>query len=457
MKSKDQYKRLLHALAAAVILALLTACFAAVWFGPYREVGADQFVRGNYVLIGLYALTVFSVFYILGGFKVGHARVFEILYSQILSTLIVNAISYLQISLILRWAPLTHIEPMLVLTAGELAAVLTWSFAFRGIFRLLYPPRKMLLVYGSYSPDNLIRKIRTRDDRYDVHEAIPIDAPPELIRQKILENQNVVLTDIPAEIRNELLKYCFEKDIRCYCVPKISDVMIRSAQSIHLMDTTLLLFRNMGLSADQKCVKRIFDALTAVVALVLMSPLMALIALGIKLCDGGSVLFSQERLTEGGRVFKLYKFRSMRIEAQDAPYVLTRKNDARVTSVGRLLRATHLDELPQLFNILRGDMSFVGPRPECPELAEEYAKALPEFSYRLKVKAGLTGFAQVYGKYNTTPYDKLKLDLHYIENYSPALDLKLMLLTLRILFRKENTEGIEPWQTSAAREEECIK
>jgi lipopolysaccharide/colanic/teichoic acid biosynthesis glycosyltransferase len=132
---------------------------------------------------------------------------------------------------------------------------------------------------------------------------------------------------------------------------------------------------------------------------------------------------------------------------------MTRKNDDRVTPVGKVIRNIHFDELPQLFNILRGDMSFVGPRPECPVLAEEYRQTIPEFNYRLKVKAGLTGYAQVYGKYNTTPYDKLKLDLYYIENYSFWLDVKLILLTVKILFQKENTEGIESWQTSAAREE----
>ena len=139
----------------------------------------------------------------------------------------------------------------------------------------------------------------------------------------------------------------------------------------------------------------------------------------------------------------------MRVEKEPRQYVLTRKNDDRITPVGKILRNIHFDELPQLFNILKGDMSIVGPRPECPKLAEEYQQIIPEFHYRLKVKAGLTGYAQVYGKYNTTPYDKLKLDLHYIENYSFLLDLKLIILTVKILFQKENTEGIESWQTSA--------
>lgn len=136
---------------------------------------------------------------------------------------------------------------------------------------------------------------------------------------------------------------------------------------------------------------------------------------------------------------------------------MTRKNDERITPIGRLLRNIHFDELPQLINILKGDMSVVGPRPECPGLAQEYQEMIPEFSYRLKMKAGLTGYAQVYGKYNTTPYDKLKLDLTYIKNYSFWLDMKIVLLTVRILFRKENTEGIEHWQKTAATKENLEK
>jgi len=147
----------------------------------------------------------------------------------------------------------------------------------------------------------------------------------------------------------------------------------------------------------------------------------------------------------------------MRVRPADEEYCLTKKGDPRITPIGNVLRKLHLDELPQIYNILKGDMSFVGPRPECPELAEEYCQMIPEFKYRLKVKAGLTGFAQVYGKYNTTPYDKLKLDLTYIENYSFLLDLKLVMLTFKILFQKENTEGIEDWQTNAATKDNLEK
>ena len=181
---------------------------------------------------------------------------------------------------------------------------------------------------------------------------------------------------------------------------------------------------------------------------------MLIFSVCIKLYDGGPVFYKQERLTINGDTFMIYKFRSMRVDSEKDGARLAMKNDDRITPIGRILRKTHLDELPQILNILKGDMSLVGPRPERKEIAGQYAKEIPEFPFRLKVKAGLTGYAQVYGKYNTTPYDKLKLDLYYIQNYSFFLDLKLILLTVKIIFQKENTEGVESWQKTASKAED---
>ena len=452
MKSREHYKRIYLATASSGILLVHTVGFSLVWMNCYRDIGAHYFNRGNYVLVGLYALMVYFFYRVFDGFQIGRARTFEIIYSQTFAVVCVNGIFYLQLCLIGRWKWMSNIAPMILLTCAELAVALCWCFLVRWGYRKLYPPRKMLLVYGAYSPDNLLRKIRSREDSYDIQDIISVETDMEEIKARILVNGAVVMTDIPSQVRNEILKFCFEKNIRCYCVPKISDVMIRSGEKIHLMDTTLLLFRNIGLSADQRAWKRIFDVLFSLFAIILTFPIMLLIVVCIRAYDGGPVIFKQERLTVDGRVFQIYKFRSMRVDRESGEYVLTRKNDKRVTPVGKILRNLHLDELPQLFNILRGEMSLVGPRPECPQLVAEYEQLLPEFSYRLKVKAGLTGYAQVYGKYNTTPYDKLKLDLHYIENYSFLMDLKLIVLTVKILFQKDNTEGIEPWQTSAATE-----
>ena len=185
------------------------------------------------------------------------------------------------------------------------------------------------------------------------------------------------------------------------------------------------------------------DVIISSLLFIAASPLMLLTALAVKLYDGGAVIYKQKRLTIDGREFYIFKFRSMRMDAEkDGIARLASENDDRITPIGKIIRMTRLDELPQLLNVLKGDMSLVGPRPERPEIAREYEAVLPQFKSRLKVKAGLTGYAQIYGKYNTTPYDKLKLDLTYIQNYSFVLDLKLILLTAKILFMKESTEGV---------------
>lgn len=449
MQNREQYKRLIKFSLSVIIVAVLTGIFAITWFWGYAENGANYFVRGNYVLIMLYALMICFVFKFFGGFRIGSLRIVDVLFSQVLSVLVVNASLYIQLCLIVRWKWMTNMVPLLIMTAVDLVVVIAWVILARWGYLKVYPSRSLLVVYGDYSPDRLIHKLRTQKEKYDIRDAVSIDSDMDVIKEKILENGNVVLTDIPAQTRNELLKFCFENSVRCYCVPKISDIMITSAERIHLLDTTMLLFRNMGMTAEQRFLKRVMDIIIVLIAAVVAAPFMLVIALCIKLYDGGPVLFTQDRLTQDGKVFKLYKFRSMKIQQDEQEYCMTRKDDDRITPVGKIIRAIHFDELPQILNILKGDMSVVGPRPECPDLAEKYCETFPEFRYRLKVKAGLTGYAQVYGKYNTTPYDKLKLDLTYIENYSILLDLKLILLTVKVLFQKENTEGIESWQTSA--------
>ena len=260
-------------------------------------------------------------------------------------------------------------------------------------------------------------------------------------------------------MRNDYLKFCFENSIRAYIAPKISDIIIRGADDIRLFDTPLLLCRNYGLDFEQRLFKRTFDIVFSLVALVPALPFMLVSAIAIKLYDGGPVLYKQVRLTTNGRRFYVYKFRSMIVDAEKngVPQLCT-DEDSRITPVGRFLRKCRLDELPQLFNILKGDMSVVGPRPERPELTEQYKKEMPEFEFRLKVKAGLTGYAQVTGVYDTSPYDKLKMDLMYIENYSARMDLQIILMTLKTMLfpgktNAETEEGVLPCEHQTDKEE----
>ena len=456
MVRREKYKRLIMFLASVLVIGLQTLNFAYVWFTQYNfrsVIGSTYWRRGHWALFALYALIVFIVSRLFGALKVGYMRMLDVIISQILSVICTNIIAYIQLALIGRWRFMDHVVPMVYLMLVNLAVVLLWAAAVRWMYVNIYPPRQMILVYDSRNPEKLLKNISSRADKYVISEAVYLGSGMDYIKERILQSQGVMIGDMPSHERNLLVKYCFEKNIRCYCSPKISDIMIMSSEKMHMFDTPLLLFRNRGLTVEQQAFKRMFDILCSLLMLVILSPVMLVISLLVKGYDGGPVFYKQERLTQDGKIFLVYKFRSMRVDSEKAGARLAMKNDDRITPVGRVLRNIHFDELPQLLNIIKGDMSLVGPRPERPEIAAEYEKEIPEFSYRLKVKAGLTGYAQVYGKYNTTPYDKLKLDLTYIENYSFFLDLQLIATTVKILFQKENTEGVEQWQVTAATKE----
>lgn len=308
----------------------------------------------------------------------------------------------------------------------------------------------MLLIYGNRPSLTLMDKMNCRKDRYQIREMFHIEAGVEEIIRRIPGYDAVVICDVPSSIRNRILKYCYGEGKRVYMTPKISDILVRSAEDMNLFDTPLIMARNGKMSVEQAFFKRGMDIFLAAVALLVTLPFMAVTALAVKIQDGGPVIYKQKRLTINNKEFYVYKFRSMWVDAEkDGVARLARDGDSRITPVGNFIRKVRLDELPQLFNILKGDMSIVGPRPERPEIARQYEDEMPEFSYRLRVKAGLTGYAQIFGKYNTTPYDKLKLDLHYIQNYSLMLDVKLMVQTVKILFMKESTQGIAAGQTTA--------
>lgn len=336
------------------------------------------------------------------------------------------------------------VAPMILLSIIDVFIALLWVLISEEMFRTLFPPRNILLLYQEYDPTALLKKVKSRRDKYIIRESFNVDEEWDKVLRKIDLYDAVFLCDIHSPLRNQLLKYCYSKGIRVYITPKISDIIIRSSEDMHLFDTPLLLSRNSGLTFDQKFFKRILDIVVSLIALVVTSPVMLLIAIAIKVYDRGPVFFMQERCTIGGKVFKIHKFRSMIENAEKNGEVIpATEDDDRITPIGKIIRKTRLDELPQFIDILKGDMSVVGPRPERVEHVEQYTKEVPEFEYRLKVKGGLTGYAQIYGKYNTTAYDKLKLDLMYIQNYSFLLDLKLIMMTVKIIFMKESTEGFE--------------
>ena len=307
-------------------------------------------------------------------------------------------------------------------------------------------PKKVLLIYGNESGPDLKRKLDGRKDRYIVAEAICAQSGNDEIRNAISRHDAVIIDCAENAKRNDILKYCYAHGVCTYVVPTVSDIILSSARNVNLFDTPLKQIGGRGLSPVQRFVKRAFDLILCLAAMIPAVPLMLVIAAAIKIQDGGPVFYQQKRVTKDGKVFDILKFRSMVVDAESGGYDLSMRangKDPRITKVGAVIRSTHMDELPQLLNILKGDMTIVGPRPERVEHVEAYSTEIPEWHFREKVKAGLTGYAQVYGKYNTSAYDKLRLDLLYIENYSLLLDARLIFQTVPVLFRKESTEGFD--------------
>ncbi|MCM1313899.1 MAG: sugar transferase [Prevotella sp.] len=430
---KDRYKRFISFISAVVLLGILTGLFGLTWYTYYSETIVLPFYRrGNWVLIGIYCILTALFFKAYGGFKLGYLKKTDMLYSQIISMVCVNIIAYFMISLIGR--DFMAFLPVLYLTFTDFGFIAIWTVLSGKLYFLMYPPRKLIILYGSSQAAALVLKMSQRVDKYMICESISASESTRKIRELILKYEGVIICDIPAVQRNEYLQFCFEKSVRAYIAPEISDIIIRGSEDIRLFDTPLLLCRNYGLTAEQQILKRLFDIFFSLFAIIMLSPVMIASALAVKLCDGGNVFYKQKRLTRDGKEFYVYKFRSMIADAEKNGIKLASENDNRITPVGKILRKFRIDEFPQLFNILKGDMSVVGPRPERPELTKLYKKDMPEFIFRLKVKAGLTGYAQVTGVYDTSPADKLKMDLMYIENYSFRMDLQIILMTIKTMF-----------------------
>lgn len=455
MNTKETLKRTIILMWSLLGIVILTGMYAYEWLavllGKYVW-KVNLYFKGHILMIFVYAVLLFFFSSTFGGLKIGYLKPWDVFFSQIFAIVIVGVVSYFQISLmevrLFMWDTMLYMVIIQIIFAG------IWTYLGNNLYRLFFPPRKLLLIYGDHPTEDIQRKFATRKDKYDITKlAYMGEDETELYKEMLSKDYDgVVLWDVPAAVRNKMLKYLYAHNVRVYMSPKISDVIIKGSSPIHLFDTPIFLTREYSLKVEQRFAKRCIDIICSLILAVITSPIMLITAIIIKCYDGGPVLYKQIRCTTGGKEFKIMKFRSMRVDAEkDGVARLATKNDSRITPIGKFIRAVRIDELPQLFNILVGDMSFIGPRPERPEIIKQYMEDMPEFAFRMKVKAGLAGYAQVYGKYNTTPYDKLKLDLSYIENYSVWLDIKLMLLTLKILLSPEATEGVDSNQTTAAK------
>jgi len=443
-------------------LVFQTVLYIYVWHKVYNDIMQSGMWRsfhrkGFWLLAAVYFILLLFFTATYGGLKVGYLKPMDVFFSQVISLLCANIVSYFQISLLSLGLVTPY--PLLLMMLGQIVVSAGWTLVSHKLYQRFFPPKQLLFISGGRPTEDILKKFETRRDKYNIIKCAAESEGPEALEREIVSRYDgVVLWDMDTAIRNRLLKFCYSRGIRVYMMPKIPDIMIKGSDQLHLFDTPILLTREYAMTIEQRAVKRLIDIVCAMILMIVTAPFMIVTAAAIKLYDGGPVLYRQVRCTRDMREFRILKFRSMCTDAEkDGVARLAAKNDSRITPIGKFIRMTRIDELPQLFNILNGEMSFIGPRPERPEIIRQYQEDMPEFTFRTKVKAGLAGYAQVYGKYNTTPYDKLKLDLFYIENYSVWLDLKLMLLTLKILFQAESTEGVDENQTTAIKNHDAGK
>lgn len=386
--------------------------------------------------------------------KIGVYRLTELTYFQVLSFGMSDGLMLVASMFWFRRFSIRLIFICFVVLICQIVTVTFWIFLFNRFFGRYDAPPRTIIVYGEDGYQSVLRKMKVLSYHYDVRGCYADTTPVDILKKIMNESDRIYLYRVNDRTRHELILYCNEVGKDIYLSQEIEDLITMGFDVSHSFDTPFIRTRRNQVKWYYPIVKRTFDIVCSGLAIIVLSPVYLITALAIKIYDGGPALYSQVRLTEGHREFKIYKFRSMIVDAEKHGARLAAQNDNRITPIGKIIRATRLDELPQLFNILKGDMSIVGPRPERPEIEEKYLKELPEFGLRLRVKAGLTGYAQVFGKYNTTPEDKLKLDLLYINQRSLLLDLKLILYTIKILFIPESTEGIAEGQTTAMKSKE---
>ena len=422
--------------------------FAWGWFHYYAEHMALPFYdRGNWVVVALYAVLYMIFGRVYGGFWISLNRISESVYSQALAVMMTSGIMYVVTVLLERQLP--SIWPVLAAFAVQLVLSGLWSMAAHVAYYILFPATKTIIVYDERQGMEKLIQDYGFEKKFTVIKTLKVEQC--IANIDLLHNaQTVFVSGVHSHERNVILKYCVEHGIMMYLVPRIGDVLMSGAQQMHMFHLPMLRVGRYNPCPWHTIAKRTFDVVSAGALFLVISPLMLITAIAIK-TDGGPVFYKQRRLTQDGKEFDVLKFRSMRVDAEKdgVARLSTGDKDDRITKVGHFIRKVRIDELPQLLNIIGGSMSVVGPRPERPEIASQYVKEMPEFSLRLQAKAGLTGYAQVYGKYNTTPYDKLQMDLMYISNPSFWEDLRIIFATIKILFVPESTEGVAEGQKTA--------
>ena len=373
-------------------------------------------------------------------FRVSILQIRDVIFGEVLATMITDIIMYILIWMLSIHLP--NLIPGLITWGGQCVIGVIWAYVMHQSYFSTHPPLRTIVIYDErMGMENLIHTYGL-EKRFNIKTVYPVESIMDKL-EVMEEFDAAFLCGIHSRERNIILKHCISHKIKLFMIPRIADVMMRGSEQIHMLHLPILKTQRYKPSIEYQIIKRTMDIVVSGIATIVLSPLFLITAIAVK-SDGGPAFYKQKRLTKDGKVFEILKFRSMRVDAEkySGAVLSAGENDPRITKVGRIIRACRLDELPQLLNILKGDMSLVGPRPERPELQKEIEKEVPEFGLRLQAKAGLTGYAQVYGKYNTTFYDKLLMDLMYISKPSILEDLTIMLATVKILASKESTEGV---------------
>lgn len=430
-------------------IVLISLPFISCWLGYYSKHMVNiEYTFGNLLTIGLFVFLYIVFARIYDAFLISINRISEMIYSQVLAILISDAFMFVVIWLLCSKFP--SIVPILLCFVIQFIFSVLWSVLAHKWYYSKYEPKKSTVVYSNYNDiENLIHEYYL-DKKFKVERIITIE---ECVGDLsvLCDTETVFICGIQSHYRNMILKYCVDQNIEAYVMPKLGDIILSGARKMHMFHLPIMRVSRCEAHPEQIIIKRLFDIISSSIAILVTSPVMIATAIAIKSYDKGPVLYKQKRLTKDSKIFTIYKFRSMRTDAEKdgVARLSTGDNDDRITPVGKFIRKLRIDELPQLFNIFLGDMSVVGPRPERPEIAQQYEEMLPEFKLRLQVKAGLTGYAQVYGKYNTTPYNKLQMDLMYIANLNLLEDLRIIFATIKIIFLPESTDGIAQGQTTA--------
>lgn len=431
---------------------LITLMFFLVWDMYYASrTVVPYYAKGTCLIIAIYVFLYVAFTQVYDAFEIWYSRISELIFSQILALLSVNSIMYVLLWLLIKALP--DGKPMLVMFMVQIAIVAFWTLLTRKWYFKVFPKKKTMVIYDEREGIEKVLSEYGLDKKFEVARVENVQYFTESKMYELQEAEIIFLCGIHSHERNVILKYCIMHNIMVYVIPRIGDLIMSGAVQMHMLHLPILRVGRYDPTFEYRFVKRMFDVVVSIFAIVMLLPIFLVTAFFIKITDGGPVFYRQCRLTKNGKQFYIIKFRSMKVNAENdgKARLSTGDNDDRITPIGRIIRKLRIDELPQFINILKGDMSIVGPRPERPEIAQEYEKELPEFVLRLQAKAGLTGYAQVYGKYNTTPYDKLQMDLMYIAKPSFVEDLKIVLATIKILFSSESTDGVAVGQTTASK------